>query len=112
MPVWKPYVAVKPVAKAVAAPAAAAVIGSGQASTATQVLKQTVTQTNNQSVGPITGDGNRINSPALPTAVAPPDGSTISQTNTNVAVNANVPVNIQVKNVAVAAGDNSTATVE
>ena len=117
MPMWKPEmpvkavavkaVAVKPVAvKEAAAPAAAAVIGSGQASTSTQSIKQTVTQTNTQSVGAISGNDNTINGVF--------DGALVgqfpisSQTNTNSATNANVPVNIQVKDVAVA-WNNSTA---
>jgi hypothetical protein len=115
MPMWKPEmpvkaVAVKPVAvKEAAAPAVAAVIGSGQASTSTQSIKQTVTQTNTQSVGAISGNDNTINGFSVDGTLPTQPITTSTQTNTNTAVNANVPVNIQVKDVAVA-WNNSTAT--
>jgi hypothetical protein len=103
MPVWKPTPVTPAAVKAVAAPAAAAVAGSGQASTATQVI--TTTQTNTQTV---TGDNNNIRSFRPPVDEAPAPFQT-SQNNTNAANNYNVPVNIQVKDLAVA-WNNSTAT--
>ena len=66
---------------AVATKGSAAVSGSGQAA----VTKQTITQSNTQSVGDVTGDGNTIT----------------FATQTNDALNVNVPINVQIKDMTI-----------
>jgi hypothetical protein len=84
--------ATKEAGAAVATKGSAAVSGSGQAA----ATKQTITQTNTQSVGDITGNDNIIGLPdETGTVVRQPIGGG----QVNEALNVNVPVNVQITGV-------------